>query len=459
MYVDHYACRTPFPAVRSREPKASPFPLPPTPTPTQAAPSIPPLMDSPPPAAAAPDLILNASCKSPLNDTSTRIVLYNATSYESQSVVRSLVPCMCTHVDNCTCPLLQVLLLSWESKPQSSPNWFLASRASFRNSFDTYLLRGHVSVVDSHQGVLYLPLNAYGHFPEAGTKIPHETLKQINLDTFVTFLSTLINPPDSNIATLVLEPCLTQLSSLSFKESVRLVHSAKKSISKPVRFEVRMCIPNHKVLSYCRAHNDAPRVCITCFAQSSDPSVTECGVCSPPPSLQSYAAAASAEPNLSDQVSSEQKPSSPDVAGKLQSVESQLSSYTDNFRTVLEKLCEHSRKLSSLETQTAADQWSTHTSRNCSSTKSVDKVKKTLYHLEIEVNNLTPRLSMLESFELSSRLSQLESSVLQIRNQLDSLQLNLKSLTPPSLLTTPSVSSTPRENAETEAEAEVHNIE
>ena len=66
---------------------------------------------------------------------------------------------------------------------------------------------------------------------------------------------------------------------------------------------------------------------------------------------------------------------------------------------------------------------------------------------------------MLESFELSSRLSQLESSVLQIRNQLDSLQLNLKSLTPPSLLTTPSVSSTPRENAETEAEAEIHNIE
>ena len=442
----HYACRTPFPAVRPREPKASPFPLPPTP----AAPSIPPLMDSPPPVATWPDLTISASCKSILNDTSTRIVLFDASSYESQSVIKNLVAClcMCTQVENCTCHLLQVLLLPWDSKPQSPPKWFLESRACFRNSFNTHLLRGHVAVVDTHQGVLYLPLNAYGHFPEAGTKVPYDTLKQINFDTTVTLLSTLINPSDSRISTLVLEPCLTQHSALTFKESVRLVHSARRAISKPVRFEVRMCVPTPKALSFCRMHSDAPRVCFACFAQSSDPCVSECGVCSPPLSLQTYAAAAaSVEPNPSDQFSREQKPSSSDVAGKLQSVESQLLSFSDNFKTVFDKLHENARKLSSLETQTASDQWSTHTSKNCSSTKSVDKVRKSLSAVEIEVNTLSPRLEKLES------------SVFQIKNQLDSFQQSLKSLTPPSLSKTPSVSSTPREKAEAEAEGEVHNVQ
>ena len=127
-----------------------------------------------------------------------------------------------------------------------------------------------------------MPLNAFSHFPEAGIKTPHETLKQVNLDTTVTFLSTLLNPSDSSITTLVLEPCLTHISSLSFRECVALVHSARKSISKPVRFEVRMSLPSPKVLSYCRMHSDAPRVCFTCFAQTLDPSVTECGACSPP---------------------------------------------------------------------------------------------------------------------------------------------------------------------------------
>ena len=430
-------CRTtpfPVPAVRPHEAKASPFPHPPQPAPS----SIPPLIPSTPPAAAGPDVKLNLSCKSPLNQTSTRLVLYDASCFESQSVVKSLVGCTCTHVNTCSCPSLQTLLIHWGSKPQTPPKWFLETKASFRNSFSTHSLRGHVAVVDPNQGVLYLPLNAFSHFPEAGIKTPHETLKQVNFDTTVTFLSTLINHSDSRITTLVLEPCLTHISSLSFRECVALVHSARKSIQKPVRFEVRMSLPSPKVLSYCRMHSDAPRVCFSCFAQTLDPSVTECTACSPTPSLQSYAAAASIKSNLSDQGSREPKPSS--------SVESQMLCFTDNFSSVFNKLHDHARKISTLETQISSEQWATHTAKNCSSNKSVEKVRKAIAAVELEVHTLVPRLS------------QLESSVFQIKNQLNSLTQTLKSLTPPSL-STPSVSSAPRETVETETEAEVHNVQ
>ena len=199
-----------------------------------------------------------------------------------------------------------------------------------------------------------------------------------------------------------------------------------------------MSLPSPKVLSYCRMHTDAPRVCFSCFAQTLDPSATECTACSPTPSLQSYAAAASIKSNLSDQGSRDQKPSS--------SVESQMLCFTDNFSSVFNKLHDHARKISTLETQISSEQWATHTAKNCSSNKSVEKVRKAIAAVELEVHTLVPRLS------------QLESSVFQIKNQLNSLTQTLKSLTPPSL-STPSVSSAPRETVETETEAEVHNVQ